>query len=723
MGVQIAALLAATGRRVLLLDVTEVDDPTARTRRALERARTTRPPVFYAPEMVERIEIGHLDDLSPLTEVDWIIEAVVEDLEAKRQLLARLDSDCFVHALVSSNTSGLSIADLSKGRSRAFHKRFIGVHFFNPPRHMKLVEIIADAGADAGLVDDLIAFLQDELGKGVVRARDTPNFIGNRLGVFAIFSMLHLMQEEHLSVAEVDALSGPLMGRPSSATLRLCDLIGLDTLARVAETAHCALVSDPWRARFSLPPLVVSMLDAGLLGAKVGAGFYRKTDRGIHVLNPRTLDYEEAVTAELGDLNDLGGGVDSRVAALWNNEGRWGRIGRKHLREVLLYAAWHIDEIAERIEEVDNAMRWGFNWEMGPFALWDLLGAERILEDGAPVPPRVRTMRAAGCASFFTQEDASDGDPLGTLFGREGALFANDEAYISQLDDGLAALVFCGKMNALGPGVVEAIRWIESEVDLRGLLLCGVPPHFSVGANLRYISSLKGDALNAFLCDFQAATEYIRRAPFPVVAAVEGLCLGGGCEFSLAADRRIIAAEARIGLVEAGVGLVPSGGGIVHMARTQRGDRLQAAFAALCTGAMSENAYAARAVGYALEEDEILLNPDRLHMRGVEALQELSATWVGRGEDKPVPVAGAIGLERLVSWIDERFQGGDISAHDAAVGHAIANVLCGAGGLERACSADALLALEREAFMTLSACKETQQRIEHMLSTGKRLNN
>lgn len=725
MGVQIAALVAASGRRVQLLDLPDENGGPGRALAGIERALGARPPAFYTARMAEQIEVGTLDNLTGLSEVDWIVEAVVEDLQVKQSVLARIDGEVAGQAIVTSNTSGLSIAQLMAGRSAALARRFMGIHFFNPPRYMKLVEAVPGSQTDPNLVRQMADFLRDELGKGVVVARDTPNFIGNRLGVFAILSMLHLMEREALTVAQVDGLSGPLMGRPASATLRLCDIIGLDTLMRVAGTAQRLLVDDPWRARFNPPALLERMLDAGLLGAKTGGGFYRKVGRDVLSLNPLSLEYEVLSKPDMGALADVRGSADVRVAALWNDDGCWGDWGRQHLREVLLYAAWHAGDIADSPRAIDDAMRWGFNWELGPFQLWDALGMEAVAEGADPLPTLVEEARASGECRIgpVIPVQGGPGEDLDDLLCAERALVANEEAFICPLDDQLGALVFCGKMNALGRGVIDVVRWLERERPFAGLLLCGSAPNFSVGANLRDIAGFSEEELSQFLVDFQRAVEAIRLAPFPVVAAVRGLCLGGGCEFSLAAHARVLAAEARIGLVEAGVGLLPSGGGIAHMARQNGEKDLLTAFENLCTGHMCASAFEARERGFLSSDDAIVFSEEALLPRALGTLRALVDSGAPGLVDTPIHIGGDAVITTLQAWVEERLAQGSMSAHDGVIGMHLARVLGGGGGPERTCEVAELLALERAAFLALSARAETRQRIDHMLATGQRLKN
>ncbi|MGY8827212.1 MAG: 3-hydroxyacyl-CoA dehydrogenase NAD-binding domain-containing protein [Candidatus Latescibacterota bacterium] len=746
MGVQIAAILAATGRRVYLLDLPEDGLPSARVERGIAAALRGRPPVFYSTAMAEAIIPGSLEDLSIVAEVDWVIEAVVEDLQIKRALLARLDDGSEKGPIISSNTSGLSIAGLVAGRSPAFAHRFLGIHFFNPPRYMKLVEIIAGVDTDSVLFERMGAYLRQELGKGVVVARDTPNFIGNRLGVMAIMALLHQVEREQLLVEEVDALSGVLMARPASATLRLCDMIGIDTLARVAETAHRELVTDPWRDRFVLPVFIERMLEAGFTGAKSGSGFYRKIDTGIFALDLQTLEYREMVKVELGALKGLRGSPQQRVQALWHDKTRWGEMGRQHLSEVLSYAAWHAGEMARDITEIDRAMRWGFNWELGPFELWDVLGVDPVLEiveEGREEPALIREVRAADDPHFYVQDEMGqrafsigrskhlrfEADPETLEYAALNparALHGNDSAFIVDIGDDIGALVLCSKMNALGPKVLEIVQWVVEQAPFKGLVLCGAKPHFSVGADLKYIAQFiereDWSGLAGFLVDFQQAVTAIRSAAFPVVAAVRGLSLGGGCEFVLAAAARVVAAETRMGLVETGVGLVPAGSGIAELACRTSADTLLQTFTTLFRGVFSGSAYQARAWGLLRDEDAILLAEDRI----VERAKEHACTMSEKYEptlEEPVNILGDQGIRTIDEWLHEQADRGNISEHDVLIGRSVSRVLCGRAGEARQVPRSELLALEREAFLELCKTSATRARIHHMLETGKRLKN
>ncbi len=749
MGVQIAALLAATGRQVYLLDLPDESGADGRARRAIETALKSRPPAFYEASMARNVLPGSFDDL-PIDGVEWVIEAVVEDMQVKRALLERLDDGREQGAIISSNTSGLSIAGLVAGRSPAFARRFMGVHFFNPPRYMKLVELVAAPHTDVNLFDRMRLFLQNELGKGVVVARDRPNFIANRLGVFTLMVMLQLMEEQDLLVEEVDALSGPLMGRPASATLRLCDLIGLDTLAHVAATATRELPDDPWRERFVAPPFIERMLAAGLLGAKSAAGFYRKGKKGLQALDLQTLEYRDIRAIDMGNLQGVKGPPSERVNALWQDTGRWGALGRRHLSEVLSYAAWHAEEMAGDIVPVDRAMRWGFNWELGPFELWDAIGLDplqtELADQGATWPPLLAALDATAARCFYTNNGGGDEtrsfsankkehliaevDPATRERQKLSArrtLHGNDGAYLVELEKGLGALVFCAKMNALGPDVLEIVRYAVEEAPFAGLILCGTQPHFSIGADLRYIAQLiDGNdfaALQRFLIDFQHAVGSLKRAPFPVVAAVRGLSLGGGCEFALAADARVISAETRMGLVETKVGLVPAGGGVTALARRADADCLLDTFNTIFSGNFSDHAFQARNWGLLDAADSIELADDLLLEKASEKLQYMIENHYVRAEEEPIAVLGSEGIMQIEAHLDAQRAEGKLSEHDVVVGRNLARILCGGGGSARRMAAAEILELEREVFLQLCATEATRQRIAHMLKTGKPLKN
>ncbi len=750
MGAQIAALLANAGIRVDLLDMPGQEDGAGLARSGLERVLKIRPPAFFLPEMAQGIEPGSLEDLSCVAAADWVIEAIVEDMEAKKALLARVEEVAGEDLVISSNTSGLSIEAMVRERSLRFRKNFLGIHFFNPPRYMKLVELIPGPDTEPVAVVKMRIFLEEVLGKGGVEARDTPNFIANRLGVFALMDILHGMAAGGFSVASVDALTGPLLGRPRSATLRLCDLIGLDTLAHVARTAYEHLPEDSQRAVFAQPGFVQDMLQQGLQGAKSGGGFYRKGEAGIQALDLETLEYGEMAIQDLGALAKASRHPDLqvRLQAVMDDQSRAGVFAWNHLRQVLVYAAQNAAEMATDIAQIDRAMKWGFNWEAGPFELWDLLGVKQVVQrceqDGARVPDLVRDVVESGEDRFYREEEegllifplAKSGavevrprpaENLEACLRPGNALYKSDNAYLAELGEGVGALVFQGKMNVIGPGGLELVQRLVDESPFAALLLWGAGGLFSAGADLEYMMGLAEDedwdGLEGFVRYFQDAILALRYAAFPVVAAPRGLTLGGGCEFCLAVDARVVAAELRIGLVETRVGLIPGGGGCKEMVRRQGRD-IEKGFRTILAGGFSDNAYQGRQWQLLGQEDDIVLGEDRVLLRAFEQAKSLVQT----GYEPParaagLEVAGAQGRQTLEAWLEGQVQGGFLTPHDQTVGRGLARVLCGGDGPMRAVSEQDLLDLEREVFMHLCGLERTRARMAHMLKTGKPLRN
>ena len=743
MGGQIAALLACAGHKVRLLDLPLAGDEAGRARQGLDQALASRPPAFYLAEMAQHIELGSMEDLTCVGAADWVIEAVVEESAPKRALLARLEPYLHDGLVISSNTSGLSIAELVRGRSPEFCRRFLGVHFFNPPRYMKLVEVIPGPDTEPAIVQQMVDFLTEELGKGVVCGRDTPNFVGNRLWIFAVCDMLQRMERDGLGVAEVDALTGPLMGRPQSATLRVCDIVGLDTVAHVAETSYGGLPADPWRSLFALPAFYRRMLEENLLGAKVNAGFYRKAEAGIEALDLDTFAYQPVQKVELGALETALSerSPERRLRALWEDPGPWGQYGRAHLAAVLAYAAEHAADIAGDIVQIDQAMRWGFNWALGPFELWDLFGVEEVvsaLEANQQRAPDLATqLLSAGETHFYREQGAfsptrlqrESWQPLADDWDKlaaERAIWSNDGAYLVELDEGMGALVFSGKMNALGPAALEAVHHVVDTAPFTGLVLAGAGSLFSVGADLKHVAKLVDEsdwpALEAFVAAFQEAVQALRYAPFPVVAALRGLVLGGGCEFALGADGRVATAELGMGLVETKVGLIPGSGGCMEMARRGASD-IGAAFETIFAGNFSDNAFEARAWGLLGAGDEIAFAEGHLLKRAVAKLHSLLAAGYCADAPDGVAVTGDEGLALLHERIDEGRAAGQLSEHDVVVGRSLARVLTGGGGAHQEVAERHLLDLEREVFLQLCGTESTRQRIAHMLHTGKPLRN
>lgn len=731
MGSQIAALLANAGIDVDLLDLPGDDGPDARA--AAGKARAEKGRAFFDAASAARVRPGSLEDLEPVRRAGWVIEAIVEESAAKRALYARLEPLLAPDAVCSTNTSGLRIAELSAGLSAEFGRRFMGIHFFNPPRAMHLVECIAGPHTDPALFQAMQAVVQERLGKGPVVCRDTPNFIGNRLGVFALMDVLHRFAGRQAE--EIDALTGPLLGRPRSATLRLADLIGLDILADVAQTGYRCLPDDPWRAVFAIPEPVQAMLQKGLLGAKSGSGFYRKTAAGIEALDWENFVYRPLRPYEGTLLKAARSRAwQDRLRAVWTDTDPQNAWLRQHLLQVLLYAAHHAEEIADSLEAVDLAMRWGFNWEAGPFQIWDALGADQVQAAveaaGHAVPPLAQRVAATGAGCFYAEGKVfSPG--VGRYLPRrddrslpppEQALWRADGAYAAEWGEGIGVLVLDGKLNVIGLQVLEAIRRILDEERFDGVVLTGAGGQFSAGADLKYMAGLVAtgdwDGLEAFVLAFQQTAMALRQAKRPVVAAMRGLALGGGCEFALACAGRVVAAETRVGLVESRVGLIPAGGGCKELLRRADGD-LAGPFAAVLAGDMSDNAYPAKAWGLLAPEDTVLMRADAVVDRAAAEARQRAADFSPVALAK-IEVPGAAGMAPLQAVIDAHK---DFSDHDRSVALALARVLCGGDGPARQVDEWHVLDLEREAFVGLCGTPLTQARIEHMLKTGKPLRN
>jgi 3-hydroxyacyl-CoA dehydrogenase len=750
MGAQIAAHLANAGVPTLLLDVTA-----AVARDGLERARRLKPDPFFEPDTHRRIRTGGLDDddLPRIAEADWIVEAIVEDLEAKRTVLARLDRYRREDAIVSSNTSGIPLSTLAEGRPAGFRRQWLGTHFFNPPRYLRLLEIIPTGDTDPHVVETLAAFADRRLGKGVVLARDTPNFIANRIGLFNVLRMVDLLASGRFTIEEIDAITGPVIGRPKSATFRTIDITGLDLLATVTRNLAARLPNDPRAATFTLPPLVERMLEKRLIGEKAGRGFYYK-DRSspgepILTLDIDTLDYREKAPVKLPAL-DLARPIDDvreRIRTLFLGTDRVGEFLRATLGDTLVYAASVTPEIAHSVDDVDRAMRWGFGWSHGPFELWDAIGVEDVLDATGTidVPPMVQDLRNHNGPPRFRAGDLQPASPdfqlLRTARARRGVIRRNPGASLVDLDDGVLCLEFHSKMNALGADAVEMLRAgvEEAERNFAALVVGNEAPHFSAGANLMLLllEAQEGnwDEIDAMVRAFQSATMGLRYARVPVVVALSGLALGGGCEVALHAARVQAAAETYVGLVEAGIGLIPAGGGTKEMTARAvdempqgTGDPLpyfQQVFETIGFGRTSSSAADARRLGYLREIDAITMNVERLI-----ADAKLHALALSGPEYQPPPPRDAIGvggatvLAPLKLGVHLAWRAGRISDHDALIGRKLAAVVAG-GDLPHPAQVTEqyLLDLEREAFLSLCGEPRTQERIAYTLKTGKTLRN
>ena len=777
MGAQIAAHCVNADLPVVLFDLpSDGKRPNAVADKAVAGLKTLDPAPLAAREWLGAIETAnYATDLERLREADLIIEAIAEKIEWKRDLYEKVAPFVRDDALFVTNTSGLSIAALAAGLPEPLQQRFCGVHFFNPPRYMPLVELIPTQHNDPAQLDALESWLVNRLGKRVVRARDTPNFIANRVGVFSVLSVIHHTARLGLGFDEVDALTGPRIGRPKSATYRTADLVGLDTLAHVVGTMQASLTGDPWHSVFVLPPWAQGLIARGALGQKSGAGIYRKQGKEIQVLD-----------AASGAYRPTGAQIDPEVEAILANHDPAQQLAllraSRHpqaeflwavLRDVFHYSAYHLVDIAGNARDLDLAMRWGFGWQHGPFELWQAAGwraqAEAIRED-------IETGRTIAQAPLPEWVFACEGvhGPTGSFAVTTGEYVARSTlpVYARQLypdqvlgeaprEDGqtlwenaglrlwcrpdqdarIGIVSFTSKMHTIGEAVLEGIFEVlaRAERDLDGVVIWHEAP-FAAGANLRHVAEAcaagRFDRLDDMVARFQRASMALKHAQVPVVVAVQGLALGGGCEFMMHASHRVMALESYVGLVETGVGLLPAGGGCKELAvRAHRHARraaggepfpyVQAMFQTVAQAIVAKSAREAVSLGFADPRDDIVMHPQELlyvAIRRARALAE--AGWRPPLVEPAVRVAGRSGIATCEMMLINMAEGGFISAHDYRVARAVASALCG-GEVDTHVEVPEqwLLDVERALFIDLLKTEKTQQRIIHMLETGKPLRN
>ena len=788
MGARIAAHLANASVPSVLLDIVpreltadeqrkglKLADPKVRNRLAqsgLDAALKSRPAAFFVPEAARKITVGNFDDhLACVKDCDWIIEAVTENLEIKRALLRKVEPLRAPGAIVSSNTSGIALASIAEGFGEDFRRHWLGTHFFNPPRYMKLLEVIPTRETLPEVVVAVSRFGDVVLGKGIVVAKDSPNFIGNRIGTVVTLTVLRLMQEGGYTIEEIDALTGPAMGLPKSATFRTLDLVGLDVLAHVVKNLAEALPLDERRDLFAIPDFVGQMLERKLLGDKAGQGFYKKLRKGeeseILTLDLATFDYRPRQRPKLPALEMAQNieGPRQRVAALLQSRDRAGEFYWKLLSTTFHYAASRIPEIADDIVAIDNAMKWGFNWECGVFELWDAVGVEKTVEwwkaEKRPVPPLVEKLLAMGKRSFYQEPDgttscfdlasgtyrALEDRPgillLASLKARQKEIKRNAGASLIDLGDGVVCLEFHSKMNTIGADMVQMVhaglKALNEEFD--AMVIGNQGANFCVGANLMLllVSAQEGEweEIHQAVRDFQNANLAIKYAPKPVVIAPFGMTLGGGVEMTLHAARVRAAAETYMGLVEVGVGLIPGGGGIKEMlvrvtdaaSQDQESDTfvlLKEIFLNIGMAKVSTSAEDARKLRYLTPQDSISMNRDRLIADAKQVALDLVRLGYRPAEPRDdILVLGQAGFVKMKLGLHLMRRAEYISDYDVVVGTHLARILSGGGEFTspQRVSEHYLLDLEREAFVSLCGEKKTQERIQHMLKKGKPLRN
>jgi len=726
MGSQIAAHFANAGVPSLLLDVTA-----EAAAQGLKRARSLKPDPFFLPDGWTLVSTASFDEGLPrLGETDWIVECVVEQLDAKRALLERVDAARRQGSVVSSNTSGIPVGVLAEGRSDDFRRHWLGTHFFNPPRYLRLLELIPTPDTDPVVLAGVKAFADLHLGKGVVVAKDSPNFIGNHLALYDVVRALALVAEGRYSIEEIDAITGPPIGRPKSATFRTLDLAGIDILAHVVRNLAERLDDPAARATFVLPPFVEAMLARGWTGEKAGQGFYKriKGDDGesqILVIDPASLEYSPQVRPKLPALAAAEAVTDTgeRLRKLFAGTDRVGEYLRATLAPTLAYAAAVTPSIAHSPDDVDRVMRWGFGWELGPFEIMDALGIQPVRTREGLVPPAAPALQL-----------------LRSARERGAIVKSNPGASLVDLGDGVLAVEFHSKMNSIGADTVQMLQAgvREASRNFAALVVGNEGLHFSAGANLMLVlieaQDENWDELDAMVRAFQGATMGLRYADVPVVVAPAGLALGGGCEIALHADRVQAAGEAYIGLVEVGVGLIPAGGGTKEMtARAAESvaagadllPPIQRAFETIGFAKTSTSGPDARRLGYLRPADAITMNRERLMTDAKQhALQRVAEGYQRPVPRASIPVGGDAVLAPLKLGIHLAWRAGRISDHDAMIGRKLATIMAG-GELPHPAtvSEQHLLDLEREAFLSLLGQHKTRERIQHTLKTGKPLRN
>ena len=754
MGSRIAAQLANAGVPSLLLDL---DAATAK--KGLDAALKGRPPAFFVPGNARLITTGGFDaDIAKIKDCDWIIEAVSENLGIKRALYDRIVAHRAPGSLVSTNTSGIPLAQIAEGYPEEFRERFLGTHFFNPPRYLHLAEVIPGPATKPELLSLLGDFCDRLLGKGVVVCKDTPNFIANRIGSFFGSIVQKLTEEHDLSIEEVDLLTGELIGLPKSASYRLLDIVGLDVWAHVTRNLKAAVPNDPFCEMFVLPGFLNEMMDRGWLGDKTGQGCYKRVgkDREIWALDRKTFEYHLAEKPRFASLEMVRKiePLADRLKALVALDDKAGRFLWQVLSSHMIYSAHMVPEISDRIVEIDRAMRWGYANTMGPFELWDALGfettARRIEAEGRALPENVQRMLSAGAQSFYRAADSA-GQPKTQYFDlagtgyvelearpgvtvlsevkrARGVVKTNPGASLIDLGDGVICAEFHSKMNSLGEDTLRIVQagLAELEANYQAMVIANQGDNFSVGANLMMVllAAQEGewDELNLAIHRYQQLNMALKYAPKPVVAAPFGMALGGGCETPLHCSRVQASAELYMGLVEVGVGVVPAGGGCKEMIIRERD--VKKSFERIGFGKVSGSAQEAREFGYLRDADGISMNKERLIDDAKALALSLVSGYVPGAPRTDIPVSGNEGYALMKMGVWMARQGGYISDYDAVVGEKLAHVLSG-GRLtgSQQVSEQYLLDLEREAFLSLCGRKETQARIQHMLKTGKALRN
>jgi len=795
MGATIAAQLANVGIETTLLDIvlpelTDNDKKKGLTKdrkefrnklaqNGLENTLKSKPASFYISEYAKLITIGNLeDDLRLLGDVDWIIEVVVERLDIKKSVFEKVETVLKSRTIISSNTSGIPAKAICEDRSENFRKNFAITHFFNPPRYMKLLEIVPGPDTLPEVIETLAETCEKVLGKGIVYAKDTPNFVANRIGTYGMLYVVKTMMDMGLTIEAIDKLTGPVIGHPKSASFRTADLVGLDTLLHVANNVYEGAPNDEKRETFQPPDFVKKMIENNMLGEKSGQGFYKKgkDSKGKKVilsLDYTTMEYSPQEKVKLASLEAAKNipGTAQKIKSLYSAKDAAGQFTFTTLTETLIYSANRIPEIADDIVNVDNAMKWGFAWRMGPFEVWDAIGVgksvEKMKEAGYQIPIWVQEMLDSGKESFYKKEagklyfyDLPSKDYkevsvkpeiilLPSLKDREMKVAGNKGASLIDIGDGVACLEFHTKMNAMGDDIISMVMKSADIVskDFQGLVIANHADNFSAGANLPLVlfsaQEEEWDELDWMIKQFQDSFMKLKYLDKPVVAAPAGMALGGGCEICMASDRVRFAAETYMGLVEVGVGLIPAGGGCKEVLIRNTGNLFEVqkggiypkqielmpfvarAFETIATAKVATSGPEAIKLGYLKSTDKMTANRDYL----IEDAKKTVLAMNMEGYKTPRPlneirVAGENTFAMIKLGLWTMHESGYITEHDVTVSTKVGYVLCGGNVLEYTkVNEQYLLDLEREAFLSLCGEPKTQERIQHMLNTGKPLRN
>ncbi len=763
MGSRIAAHFANAGIPAILLDIVIPNQPdrNAAAHKGIENAAKQKPAAFFTEDATKLVRPGNFEDhLDWISGCDWVIEAVVENLDIKRELWRRVDHVRRADAILSTNTSGIPLRRIAEGFPPEFRRNFLGTHFFNPPRYLHLLELIPGPETDPSILDFVEHFSDRRLGKGVVRCKDTPNFIANRIGSFLGATVQKKMVEGDFTIEEVDALTGSLIGLPNTATFRLLDLVGLDVWAFVAENLYRAVPNDPWRERFLMPEFHKRMMERGWLGEKSGQGYYKRVGKGenreIWVIDWKSLEYHPAqkVKSPLLESAKQIEDLPARLRVLVNGQDRYGKFLWNVFSDLFIYSASLVPEIADRIVEIDRAMRWGYAHKLGPFELWDALGFEdvcaRMEAEQREIPENIIRARMAGAKTLY-RHAGRDGRPgpqyldfckteyrdieerpgvlsLPDIKRARGVVKRNPGASLIDLGDGVLCLEFHSKMNSIGEDNIAMMYagLEETANNFEAMVIANQGENFSVGANLMMVllAAQEGewDELNLAVHRFQQANMALKYAAKPVVSAPFSRTLGGGCEIVLHSARAQAAAETYIGLVETGVGLIPAGGGCKELLLRLKDPRR--VFELVGYAKVSTSADEAKKLGLLNRIDRVSMNPERLIGDAKELALMLAKDYSPAAPRTDIKVAGENGIAMLKLGAWSAHKAGYITHYDLEIAGKLAHVLCG-GPLtgEQTVSEQYLLDLEREAFLSLCGNPKTQQRMAHMLQTGKPLRN